>query len=799
MKMASQPTPEQIREVIDFTSVTEKEAAILLKKNQNNLQRAVEAYFNDPATAPEDNFSSTQWDTPMDNVPSFCIDVDDTSTGARPSMSRPNSRADSHRGEIQDLSLEHAQAVVNVSQGNADLKRAIELSLQSNINSGQEDGVTGAGQQFGPATRSYYEADQWAMTVPVSSHHEIVEQPPPSKRRRLDGEPAFLCGSNETGYLGPLLTIYHGIPLARDALLLSSMQVEKYMHDPQWWSGQSDENHTSPTLAVEVHVDRFRLTLLAMIQCLMAFLDNTDRAYGSVDALAQLPGLKRYRPDSPFSQLLEAWSDAAVGQCGPEQLTRVFSSTAVKASDATSISKAMVCLEPIVNRNHDRTIVDLLDKTVWNDSLEALDDIWFHHCAEVFTIRMWDSQNREEPLEVKASPIWYSDRYLEERKAESHAIRTQVQAIRKQMKYLSNLHNRCQFASVPGRNSARVKEVLNAVPEAATAAMTDRYINDNSASGVNEQELGHLGLDVSAIMDRIQEKLSMIDEAKHELRFKMNQVIQQLTVPTDDHKAPVHKYMLMGVSTKPWITYLRRRSTKLAENDGSPPKWQWWRTAWSCEAKPCPPTAPVIGPLAREEAEAYQSREYDSLSPLHTVAKVSETEVMEAVQSEHHSVVLVYATEHAVEWKATTLPEALANFVAEDNQHFARELRNELDAGRVRTPETTEADTWSTLPLEDSPTGQRLAHQLAPMSINSPQGEGSAQPSPQREKESLGGRRSVDEEEPPPYDEVEEPEMQERHSKIAHAEEMMQKYGQDQPKFNPQYTYSKPPKGQDLL
>ncbi|RMZ75294.1 hypothetical protein DV738_g5554, partial [Chaetothyriales sp. CBS 135597] len=758
MKMVSQPTAEQIREVVDFTSVSEREAAILLKKNQYDLQRAVEAYFNDPVTAAEEN-----------------VVVDDTSTDARPSMSRPNSRADNHRAEVQDLSLDHTQAAANLSQGSADLKRAIELSLQPNVNSGQEDGVLGAGQQFGPATRSYYEADQWAMTVPVSSQPKTLEHPPPSKRRRLEGEPAFLYGSKETGYLAPLLTIYHGIPLAREALLLSSMQVERYTHNPQWWTGQDNDNHASVTLAVEGRVDRARLALLAEIQCLMAFLDNSDRSYGSVDVLAQLSGLKRYRSDSSFSQLLEAWSDAAVGQCGSEQLTHVFSSTAVKADDKSAISKAMVCLEPLVDRNHDRTIVDLLDKTVWNDSLESLDDIWFHHCAEVFTIRMWDAQNREEPLEVAASPIWYSDRYLEERKAESRAIRTKVQAIRKQIRSLSNLHSRCQFATVPGRNSLRVKEILKAVPEATTVVTTDRYIYDNVADEPNDQELGHLRLDVLAVMERIEEKISMIEMAKDELRFQMKQVIQQLTMPTDDDKPPVHKYMLMGVSTKPWITYLRRRSTDLlgieAEDDAGAPEWQWWRTVWSYEAN----ADPMMGPSAREAVGTHRSPEHGSHSAPHTVTKVSEAEVMEAVQSEHPAVVLVYGSERAVEWKATTLSEALANFVAEDNQAFARELQEEFNAEGPGTPETQEAGAWADLALDDSPTGQRLAHQLAPMTIHSPQADGET---------SLGGGHLSEEDKPPPYNA--KPEGQEQQSKIAlHAEEMMQKYGQDQPGFNP--------------
>ena len=48
LKMASQATPDQIRQVCEFTFVADKDALILLKKNQGDVQRAVEAYYNDP-------------------------------------------------------------------------------------------------------------------------------------------------------------------------------------------------------------------------------------------------------------------------------------------------------------------------------------------------------------------------------------------------------------------------------------------------------------------------------------------------------------------------------------------------------------------------------------------------------------------------------------------------------------------------------------------------------------------------------------------------------------------------------
>ena len=708
-----------------------------------------------------------------------------------PSMSRPNSRVDNHK-VVHDLSNEHAQATTAVNQDDQEaeqMRQAIAMSLGQDAPPPQENGVTGTGQQFGPATRDHYEASQWAMTAPISSYRELIDHPPPSKRRRLDGQPAFLRGAKETGYLAPLLTIYHGIPLAREALLLPPMKVMSYGHDQQWWAGQSDENRKSLTLEVDQHVDRSKLNLLAEIQCLMAFLDGTKRAYGSVDALADLQGLKTFRAETSFSRLTEAWRDAAMSQCGPEQLTQVFSSTAVKAEGTGSMSKDMVCLEPPVNRSPDQSLVELLDTTVWNDNVEALDDIWFQHCGEVFTVRMYDPGNRDEGLQVTAAPFWYSDRYLEERKSESREIRAQLQAVRKEMNQYSNLQKRCEFVSGPDRKPIRVKEALGAVSQASMAAMADRYTQYHQTSDLTKTEIGQLGPDVQAIMERIDQKLRMLEEAKSKLIAKMREISTQMTQPTEDPSSPIHKYLLMGVSTRPETTYLRRESTDLLgleeETGAELSKWQWWRTSSSTEHIPNPPPAPVIGPATQDQAEAAKKKangnndNWGNPHILYTVVQVGEEDVIEAIRSEYNSVVLVYANEHAVEWKATPASEALRKFVAQDNSEFASEMREETEPASIATPQNSDA-TFEDVALEDIPTGQRLACEMAPMSINSPYRDEDGQPSPKRPKSSDGAWRPARDDEPPPYEDALVPEMQERkqHKIGMYAEQMLEKYGQ---------------------
>src|SRR6201999_4424920 len=97
--------------------------------------------------------------------------------------------------------------------------------------SAQENGVAQTGGHFGPARQGYnYEPNNWALTT-YSTSREIIEHPPPSKRRRIGDTPSFLRRSKETGYLGSLLPIYHNTPLAREALLMPALKVHAYAHD----------------------------------------------------------------------------------------------------------------------------------------------------------------------------------------------------------------------------------------------------------------------------------------------------------------------------------------------------------------------------------------------------------------------------------------------------------------------------------------------------------------------------------------------------------------------------------------
>lgn len=718
----------------------------------------------------------------------FRIDADDTSTGALPAMSRPPSRAD----QPIDLTQDHATATADVRRdfqvqdeaNDADLQRAINMSLGQEMPE-QENGVTGFGQQFGKAERAYYDPVKWSM-MPIASSREVVNHPPPEKRRRIEGQPAFLQGSKDTGYLASLLTIYHNIPLAREALLLPSMNVLAYGHDPSWWSGTSDENIKSLSVEAEFDHDRAKVNLLAENQCLMAFLDDTQRAYGSVNALADLDSVRTTRTTTPYQKALVAWEEASMSLCPDEQLDQVFTTTATKlGADQAMNSRDIVGLDfpaPWAGQ----PLVDVLDTNIWHDEInEDLDDVWFSNCAEVFTMRLYDPQNKPEGLGIPIPLEWYPDRYTFDCRARSHQMRTETQLLQKEIAKYAYAQRQCMLARDRSGALVNVKDVINSANQTAQTMGS----NNDAPPGRDPDQaaLQSAKAELETIMSRIDQKLELLEIKKNEFQAQVREIMRQLTEPSSDpDEPPFMKYHLQGLSTKPNVTYLRRRNEDLLGLDETThAEWKWWRISWSVEAQKEQLHPPMIGPATQAQATAAQTAGLDGWAPEpdraeeYSVTEVSEQDVLRAAEVESHTVVLVYANENAINRSRCPLSSPLKKFVEQDNLAFARELRG--DAVPREESEQASSETLEDVPLDDDESTQRPDRDYTPMSIGSPHRDEDGQPSPKRPKSSdspVNTKQGI----PPSYnDTIASPEMQEvRQNKIGmYAEKMLERYGHD--------------------
>jgi len=614
------------------------------------------------------------------------------------------------------------------------------------------------------------------MTVTTSSR-ELVDHPAASKRRRMPDEPAFVRGSPKTGYLAALLNIYHEIPLAREALLLPSMRVHAYGYDPQWWSGTSDENTKSLSIEDSGRTSRDTQVLLAEVQCLMAFLDGTDRAYASVDALADLRAYVEYNAETQFSRLLDTWRDAALRQMSDEQLTEIFSSVAMKDPNCNRsplIEKVLMCLEPPVNRQQDHSLVDLLDRTVWNDAPDNLDDVWIHHFAGVFTMRLYDPTDKQDGLDLDIPAEWYPDRYMYERRAAARKMRQEVQDVRKKIAKCTAIKKNCEIVETPDGRKLQVQAVLDSAAKACSLTVEqgreENPVNNSQIMAtdvVTTVEVQHVEKDLQDMLRRIDEKLTLLENKRSELQAEVEKIARWCTQPSADlSSSPRHKYVLQGVSTKPEITYIRRRNTDLINLDESEEPqsdWQWWRISWFKDD------------MHQEHKEPLLSE-----SQPYSVRKMPESEVLRAAKEEHSSVVLVYANENAISFKGTTISHPLREFIEHDNRAFEDELREEIGGREPQRSDISDDTIFEDVSLDNQSNLQDITREMTPMAISNSPRDVDGQPSPKRPKSSDDHESRTMSDEPPPYEEPPSGvEMREkRGNKIGmHADRMLERYG----------------------
>jgi hypothetical protein len=610
----------------------------------------------------------------------------------------------------------------------------VEFALaasKAEIPPGQENGITGTGQHFGPAHPGYHDPNKWAMTLSSTTAQEVAENPPPELRRRKAEEPAFLRPSHRSGYLHSLLTIYHSIPLARAALLLPCVKNVSYGYDSEWWSGirivAPKTISYDDGVAQESDADDF----IYETQRLMAFLDGTTRSYGSADVLVDLDCYRNYNSDSDLSQFFQTWTGAALELAPDEPLTQIFSSVAMKHlrnARAQVSEKEFGCLEPN-HRPGQETLYDTLDMAIWCDNPDLpLDDVWIEQAAPIFTMRLYDPETnpalKRDKVDVRIPAVWYPDRYLESCKQLSREMRARKVELSREIHRLQILQARCSIQ--PGPNGTLdVRKTLLEAAKATELAVKDKNLpnglhaeNDmlsSSISHISDAEGDRCSQELRRLVERIDKKMRSLEEQKERALEIYRSVAQQLTQPSSDPtEPPTHKYTLRGVSTKPHVTYVLRPvledlmdvgDDNNGEVNGEPngigkseTAWQWWRISFSREESHSSGELPVQGPLTQAEDQGPEISTIDSGNPYSewsrkvqqpeskscfSVRKVREVEVLKAAREESNSVLLVYANEEAVNLDRSCIPDLtpeLRAFVEDDNAAFERELRGESGA-----------------------------------------------------------------------------------------------------------------------
>lgn len=401
------------------------------------------------------------------------------------------------------------------------MEQALALSM-SNTVPGQESGVTdGNFPYFGPAKRDDYDSN-WTMTATGPRTKEIMLNPEPIDRKRERNVPAFLKPTPHAYRLAALLKILQTISISREALLCRDKLLPDFGWDAEWWDGTAIRLPKVSDLSQPSYFND-REEIIHETQRLVAFLEETDRAYGSIDVMANMDGLRGKEDASILPAFLDQWREIVDYFAPNFQLMDVCRSVLKKenfensAEDEDSRFSVLDLRVDETIADKGQTLYEVIDDTLWPDPKQnVFDKVYFEKTADVFIMDVARVSETGSGLGIKIPPVWYSDRYLRSSNQQVQEMQAVKAAIRKEIGQIEEAKAKVTEVTL----STIQNPVLDAIQllKAATAyfeasASTSGVINgENGASGVSHglpDRHGHgkIADELKALTERITQKL----------------------------------------------------------------------------------------------------------------------------------------------------------------------------------------------------------------------------------------------------------------------------------------------------
>ncbi|KAH0562569.1 hypothetical protein GP486_002753 [Trichoglossum hirsutum] len=587
---------------------------------------------------------------------------------------------------------------------NAEIKRALDLSRSEMTP--QESGVT----HFGPATRVHYDNSEWALTTVRSGAQEIYPNPEPVDRRRKAGEPAFLKPSPSAHMLASFVTILHSIPLARQALLCPGHLLPDYGHNDEWWDGTPIKMPRVVLLDDGLRVDRDEDEVIFETQRLLAFLTKTTRAYGSAEALANIEGVSSQNLDTIIGEFLDRWYTVARRLAPHDNLPEIFRTIAISYPDFEDGDRKV---QPVfllrLDVDENQTLYDVIDDALWADVDEDREETFFEQAGEVFSISLNGPSGSQNGIGIRIPAALYLDRYMESSKSLAKEMRLKKAEMKRKIQEMERLEARLTEAhssNVQGGPfdprillQAAVAQLTTPKPPPQVNGVSLGDAESAFSSQQHQSNNADIAQKLKKIYETVLEKLKALDEQKEMARESLQELCTLLTQPSDDpEKSPTLRYTLRGVTTLPHITYVLLPISE-GETGNTPDAisrgHQWWKVNFSTDARSTSnansyyvssstgASAPTGGDWDVTDDQAWggdgrvaveRATTAYSGSSTSWAQKVPEVQVLKAAREESRSVVLVYASDRAMNISFPPLPPALEKFVEIDNAAFAAEL-----------------------------------------------------------------------------------------------------------------------------
>lgn len=703
--MAIEPSEEDVQTIMAVTGCSSEHAMRYLKVKKTT-EAALNSILDGEDISKEEQ--SSQWtedvwntdrDGNMNTGDNNLRPLGGTSTAPTrvpsPSgnMTAPTSRDD------EDAQLAQALAA---SQGGS------MMPFQQESGVVHSDGTTQ--QSYGPATKDQNAHDrQWGMVLSAqgASSEIVPDVERPEERKNMDGEPRFLKNLPMGGYLPNFLTIGHSIPAMREALLLRDYTMAQYGTDAEWWKGHQIALpkivHTESGVPADAEIDKWD-EFIAETQRLMAALDASERSYASVNALTQSEIMRSTQKNDMVTAFLQRFVAAADARTDRMEEMRSFFCTLIGSSQGMDEPYAET-LDVSFETSGDNKVglLEVLDSLLWDTRSKDCEDRdnYIEKGADVLVLSAKQENPQAEKLQLQAPSTLYIDKYLKKNLDVSKPLRLEIAEQRRRFEKLNTVISKLTEWPHPTQSNTKLDArvmLQHTLGHFSGKNMADAGKADsengivvNGTSAPEQPHYADIAAKLEAISLSVDKKIAKLQEQKEEIQKNISKLSNSSPSQLEEEGLK-ERYTLMGVATKPNITYVLRPKAVRDEDDdenmstdsqdeATPDGMKWWRIEYAVNG-----THPRISKAA-----------------------VEGDIVIQAVEVEHTSALLVYASDRAVDFSHLNpdLPPTLQKFIEDDNLHFNIELH---EATRSRPPPAYEYAQDSDIPRQSiEPTSIRRA------------------------------------------------------------------------------------------
>ena len=291
-----------------------------------------------------------------------------------------------------------------------------------------------------------------------------------------------------------------------------SVLATDYGNGRDWWDGNPIRGLRVINVGQSDH-SNLATDLVYEIQRLVAFLDSSERAYASVDALPYPPPISKRSSD--IDNFLAGWIAATQELTDSAPLMSIFTTRGTRCSKQTrnvEHTDTFNSLQVTVERDSSDkgySLYEALDDMIWSTSPDT--HAFLHHPGEIFVFEVHNPKPNIDHLGISVPAVWYVDRYLESMVEEAARMQADKVQISRQARDIEEVQN--QLMTYTRLDKASTMDAGPLVSSVGQFLLQSKdYIDTHhnlslDQSQISSQTLGSALEELTSVSRRVTEKL----------------------------------------------------------------------------------------------------------------------------------------------------------------------------------------------------------------------------------------------------------------------------------------------------